>query len=95
MRCALVAAVLLSAGPAVAAGSSAGYGKGGQFKDFDPVVAQYNASGELFRIQGHCQSSCTLFLGIHRLVCIERTRGCCSTPAMIARGISCRRRRST
>ncbi|MGH7489558.1 MAG: hypothetical protein ACREMY_28755 [bacterium] len=25
----------------------------------------------LFRIQGHCQSSCTLFLGI-RSVCIER-----------------------
>ena len=34
------------------------------FQDFDPVVAQYNASGELFRIEGHCQSSCTLFLAI-------------------------------
>ena len=26
---------------------------------FDPVVSQYNQSGELFRIEGHCQSSCT------------------------------------
>ncbi len=44
---------------------------GGQFARFDPVVAQYNASGEVFRITGHCQSACTLFLGI-RNVCIER-----------------------
>lgn len=44
---------------------------GGQFTRFDPVVAQYNASGELFRITGHCQSACTLFLGI-RNACVER-----------------------
>jgi len=43
---------------------------GGNYARFDPVVAQYNASGELFRIQGHCQSSCTLFLAI-RNVCVE------------------------
>jgi hypothetical protein len=36
-----------------------------------PVVSQYNQSGELFRIEGHCQSSCTLFLGI-RNVCVDR-----------------------
>jgi hypothetical protein len=35
------------------------------------VVSQYNQSGELFRIDGHCQSSCTLFLAI-RNVCISR-----------------------
>ena len=29
-------------------------------------------SGELFRIEGRCQSACTLFLGI-RNVCVERT----------------------
>jgi hypothetical protein len=56
---------------AMAAGSSAGYGGGGQFSRFDPVVAQYNQSGELFRIEGHCQSSCTLFLSIKN-VCVER-----------------------
>src|SRR5262245_6866140 len=55
---------------AMAARSSQGYGNGGQFAQFDPVVAEYNRSGELFRIVGHCQSACTLFLGI-RNVCIE------------------------
>ena len=53
------------------AGTSAGYGMGGQFSRFDPVVSQYNQSGELFRIEGHCQSACTLFLSIHN-VCIDR-----------------------
>jgi hypothetical protein len=52
------------------AGTSAGYGMGGQFSRFDPVVAEHNRTGELFRIQGHCQSACTLFLGI-RNVCVE------------------------
>ncbi len=55
---------------ALAAGSSTPWAMGGNYSRFDPVVAQYNASGELFRIQGHCQSSCTLFLSI-RNVCIE------------------------
>ena len=36
---------------------------------FDAVVQQYNASGERFRIDGHCQSACTIFLSI-RNVCI-------------------------
>jgi hypothetical protein len=53
------------------AGNNAGYEMGGKYARFDPVVGQYNASGELFRIEGHCQSSCTLFLGI-RNVCIDR-----------------------
>jgi len=65
---ALVLALLSSS--ALAAGSSQGYGMGGQFARFNPVVAEYNRSGELFRIEGHCQSACTLFLGI-RNVCIE------------------------
>ena len=56
---------------AMAAGTSAGYGMGGQFSRFDPVVSAYNQSGELFRIEGRCQSACTLFLGIHN-VCIDR-----------------------
>jgi len=43
---------------------------GGQFVRFDPVVAEYNRCGELFRIEGHCQSACTLFLAINN-VCIE------------------------
>ena len=74
MRVRIVIAALLALMPAcaMAEGSNAGFGMGGNYSRFDPVVAQYNASGELFRISGHCQSSCTLFLVI-RNVCIERS----------------------
>src|SRR4051812_41778273 len=61
--------LLLAVRPALADGSSAGYGGGGRFERYDPIVAQYNSSGERFRIVGHCQSACTLFLAI-RNVCI-------------------------
>lgn len=70
MRNVIVAMLLLSFTSAMA-GTSAGFGMGGQFTRFDPVVSQYNQSGELFRIEGHCQSACTLFLGI-RNVCVAR-----------------------
>jgi hypothetical protein len=40
------------------------------FAHFQSVVAQYNASGERFRIDGHCQSACTMFLSI-RNVCVS------------------------
>ena len=55
---------------ALAEGSSQGYGMGGWFERFNPVVQQYNQSGELFRITGHCQSLCTIFLSI-RNVCVQ------------------------
>jgi len=45
---------------------------GGYFTRYDPIVARFNRSGELFRIEGRCQSACTLFLGI-RNVCVERS----------------------
>jgi hypothetical protein len=68
-----VVMVLLSTSiPALAVGSSQAYGRGGWFEQFDPIVRQYNQSGEQFRIEGHCQSACTLFLGI-RNVCIARS----------------------
>jgi len=63
--------VLIFSHPAMAAGSSVPYGIGGNFSRFDRVVAQYNQPGELFRIEGHCQSACTMFLAI-RNVCIDR-----------------------
>jgi hypothetical protein len=66
----LVALLLLLLPPAALAGTSKGYGGGGPFVRYNPVVDAYNKSGELFRIQGHCQSACTLFLSI-RNVCIE------------------------
>ena len=70
MKSVLVAALLFVSTSAMA-GTSAGYGMGGQFTRFDPVVSEHNQSGELFRIEGRCQSACTLFLGI-RNVCIDR-----------------------
>jgi hypothetical protein len=39
------------------------------FTQFLAVIQQYNASGERFRIDSHCQSACTMFLSI-RNVCV-------------------------
>ena len=39
------------------------------FTQFQSVIQQYNASGERFRIDSHCQSACTMFLSI-RNVCV-------------------------
>jgi len=60
--------------PARADGSVSALGMGmgaraGEMGRFDAVVQQYNASGERFRIDSHCQSACTIFLSI-RNVCI-------------------------
>ena len=52
------------------AATSEKFGKGGWYKDFHPEIERANASGELFRIKGHCQSLCTMFLGL-RNVCVE------------------------
>jgi hypothetical protein len=53
--------------------SSLGMGYGAPnayaFAQFQSVIQQYNASGERFRIDSHCQSACTMFLSI-RNVCI-------------------------
>ncbi len=71
MRFLVVLFVVLFSSSAMA-GTSQGYGAGGRFVVYDPIVAAHNKSGELFRIEGRCQSACTLFLGI-RNVCIERS----------------------
>jgi len=49
-----------------------GYGASNltEFRHFQSVIGQYNASGERFRIDSHCQSACTMFLSI-RNVCVE------------------------
>ncbi|HWX07407.1 MAG TPA: hypothetical protein VN065_16390 [Bradyrhizobium sp.] len=67
----IAAAALLLVSTSAIAGNNAGFEMGGKYARFDPVVSQYDQSGELFRIEGHCQSSCTLFLGI-RNVCVDR-----------------------
>jgi len=64
--------VALAAAPALADGSSKGHGEGGRFAVYLPIIAKYNKSGEVFRIEGACRSACTLFLGI-RNVCVERS----------------------
>ncbi len=66
----LLALLVVSISSSAFAGSSKGYGKGGPFAPYEAMVAQANGSGELFRIEGHCQSACTMFLGIHN-VCVE------------------------
>jgi hypothetical protein len=80
----------LLAAPAFAVGYSDGYGRGGTFGDYDPIIAKYNSSGELFVIRGRCQSACTLFLTI-RNACIAANarfgfhagRGLASTSRML------------
>ena len=67
-------ALVAASAPARADGSVSALGMGmgarpGEMGRFDAVVAQYNASGERFRIDAHCQSACTVFLSI-RNVCI-------------------------
>jgi hypothetical protein len=71
----LLCALGVLATPAHADGSVSALHMGMGAKDssammhFDAVIAQYNASGERFRIDSHCQSACTMFLSI-RNVCI-------------------------
>jgi hypothetical protein len=55
--------------PALAADSTP-YAMGGVTRKFAPKVREADRSGELFRIRGHCQSACTMFLAV-RNVCIE------------------------
>jgi hypothetical protein len=65
----------LAARPAYADGSVSSLGMGmgapdqAAFARFLAVIQQYNASGERFRIDSHCQSACTMFLSI-RNVCV-------------------------
>lgn len=64
-------AVLACGSSASADGSSAPYGHGGmRFPQMNSIISQYNKTGELFRIEGTCRSSCTELLAIKH-VCIE------------------------
>ena len=68
---ALCLLVALPIATSFAEGSSKGHGEGGRFAVYFPIIAKYNKSGEVFRIEGNCKSACTLFLGI-RNVCVDR-----------------------
>jgi hypothetical protein len=72
ISCAGAIAALIVAGmvgSAQADGSSLPYGGGGRIQPA-AIIAKYNASGERFRIEGSCQSSCTMLLAIKN-VCID------------------------
>lgn len=69
--CLILSAFVVSLASPSIAGTSQGWGAGGKFEPYEAKIAQENASGELFRIQGKCKSACTMFLGI-RNVCVER-----------------------
>jgi hypothetical protein len=68
----IASVVLLMISSAAFAATSENFGMGGWIGKFQPEIDRANASGELFRIRGHCQSNCTLFLGL-RNVCVERS----------------------
>jgi hypothetical protein len=65
----LSALALSLATPGLAA-TSTPYAKGGRTRDFAVDVGRYRRSGELFRITGHCQSACTMFLALPN-ACVE------------------------
>jgi hypothetical protein len=71
MKYVLATILLLISSFAMAEGSSLPLGRGGPHAEFDPVIALYNQSGERFRIEGVCKSSCPMLLGI-RNVCVDR-----------------------
>ena len=50
--------------------TSAPYSMGGSTEQFAQDRARIDKSGQLFRIQGHCQSACTMFLALKN-VCVE------------------------
>lgn len=68
----VLALLLILLAPIAHAGTSEAYSRGGWIERFQPVIDEHNRTGELMRIRGHCQSNCTLFLGL-RNVCVERT----------------------
>lgn len=68
---------------AALAATSEAYGKGGWIRDFQPEIDRANASGELFRIKGHCQSLCRCSSGFATSAS-NAARGCCFMPVTTA-----------
>ncbi len=62
-------AVLAFGSLALAEGSSRPYANGGPI-GAPAIIQRYNKSGELFRIEGTCKSSCTMLLAIKNS-CVE------------------------
>jgi hypothetical protein len=83
----LLAVALAVAIPAMAAADSRPYAMGGITRDFAPKVREADRSGRQFRISGHCQSACTMFLAV-RTVCIEPNARLLFHAGKTARGTS-------
>lgn len=56
---------------AIAQTTSRPYAMGGSTKAFARERDQFARSGQLFRIEGHCQSACTMFLKLKN-VCVDQ-----------------------
>jgi hypothetical protein len=65
----MAAGIAAAVPSALAEGSSLPYGGGGRIMP-DQIIKKYNQSGERFRIEGSCQSSCTMLLAIKN-VCVD------------------------
>lgn len=76
-------ATFVSATSAFAEGSSLPYGGGGIIGAPD-IIRKYNQSGERFRIEGSCQSSCTKLLAIKN-VCVDPNATLLFHAALLAR----------
>lgn len=68
---AIYVVAVISSSFAVAQDSSSPYSNGGFSKSFNELASKINRSGKLFRVEGTCQSACTMFLSL-RNVCIDR-----------------------
>lgn len=66
----ILALVAADAPGSVQAADSRAYARGGSTREFANDVDGYRATGELFRITGHCQSACTMFLALPN-ACVE------------------------
>jgi hypothetical protein len=63
-------AAIGSGSSASAQATSAPYAMGGNTERFSQERDQFARSGQLFRIEGHCQSACTMFLKLKN-VCVD------------------------
>ena len=63
-------AALLFCEDAFAQDSSSRYGMGGQTRQFGQVRKQLSETGQPFRIEGHCQLACTMFLKLKN-ACVD------------------------
>jgi hypothetical protein len=66
----LLSASAFSSAATFAQESSMRFGMGGRTGQFGQVRQQMEATGQAFRIEGHCQSACTMFLKL-RNVCVD------------------------